>query len=82
MGSEDEVRVELDLAAASAAGRIAQGKRRGMRVPGVDPLARPEAPPTTGRMSARVGGFDVHAGAGAFATIFARHGETEPRSSS
>lgn len=62
VGTEDEAPVECELAAASAAGRIAQGKRRGMRVPGVDPLARFEAQPTTGRMSARVGGFDVHAG--------------------
>ncbi len=61
VGSGDEPSLQLEFAAASVVGRIAQGKRRGARVPPVDPLAQVEPTPTRGRVSARSGGFDLHA---------------------
>lgn len=57
----EEPSLQPQLAAASAAGRIAQGERRGARVPPVDRLARVEAIPSRGRVSARSGGLDLHA---------------------
>ena len=57
----EEPSLQLELTAASAAGRIAQGERRGARVPPVDPLARVDPAPREGRVSARSGGFDLHA---------------------
>ncbi len=60
-GASDEPSLQLELAAASAAGRIAQGERRGARVPPADPLARVEPAPTRERVSARSGGFELHA---------------------
>ncbi len=38
-GPDEEALLELEFAAASAAGRIAQGARRGLRVPPVDRLS-------------------------------------------
>lgn len=60
--SAEEGPLELELAAASAAGRIASDARRGARVPPLDRVAPMDgSSPSQGRVSARSGGFDLHA---------------------
>ncbi len=61
-GPDEEALLELEFAAASAAGRIAQGARRGLRVPPVDRLSWVGVMPSQGRVSGRSGGFDLHPG--------------------
>ena len=53
-----EVPLELELASASAAGRIAQGARRGLRVPGAERWSGVRVASSQGRRSGRSGGFD------------------------
>ncbi len=59
---DQEVPLELEFASASAAGRIAQGARRGLRVPRGERWSRAGVRPGQGRRPGRSGGFDLHAG--------------------